>query len=278
MKGQHNAWPEEECVPVVLPAAFQEHLYCSPPRTLRSASCAPRSASSWEQLRPLRTAGRLPELAEASRLSSCTAPGAQCNCPGWRPALTEQTPYRPPSSQFWASDPDWRPETGLYCDSLSPPLRPDHRGWEMNQGDMTQTQNTNIKQKCETEILMKNGMGNNEKHKTWSNEQNEWNWNQLCRKNTWQRCKRRMLPCAERSDLPASTSRCRWVRSWRGVSLWRRATRSAARVSRGTAESPLRCSLAACAWHIYADNNNSGLGPEESHRQSDRIVYFNKDY
>lgn len=189
MKGQHNAWPEEECVPVVLPAAFQEHLYCSPPRTLRSASCAPRSASSWEPPRPLRTAGRLPELAEASRLSSCTAPGAQCNCPGWRPALTEQTPYRPPSSQFWASDPDWRPETGLYCDSLSPPLRPDHRGWEMNQGDMTQTQNTNIKQKCETEILMKNGMGNNEKHKTWSNEQNEWNWNQLCRKNTWQRCK-----------------------------------------------------------------------------------------
>ena len=149
MKGQHNAWPEEECVPVVLPAAFQEHLYCSPPRTLRSASCAPRSASSWEPLRPLRTAGRLPELAEASRLSSCTAPGARCNCPGWRPALTEQTPYRPPSSQFWASDPDWRPETGLYCDSLSPPLRPDHRGM----GNMTpRRHDTNTKHKHKTKM------------------------------------------------------------------------------------------------------------------------------
>lgn len=142
MKGWHNAWPEEECIPVVLPAAFQEHLFCSPPRTLRLALCAPRSASSWGPLHPLQTAGRLPEPAAASQPSSCIAPGALCNQPGQHPVWTEQTPYRPLSWQSWASDPDWQPATGLYCDSLSPPLRPDHGGCGTNQRHMTQTENT----------------------------------------------------------------------------------------------------------------------------------------
>lgn len=182
MKGQHHAWPEEECVPVVLPAAFQEHLYCSPPRTLHSASCAPRWASSWGPPRPLQTPGRLPELAAASRLSSCIAPGALCNWPGWRPAWTERTPCRPLSSQFWASDPDSQPETGLYCDSLSPPLRPDHRGWEANQGDVTQTKHTHThrhKTKIWSRNLMRNGMGNNEEHKI--KVTSDWSWIQLNR-------------------------------------------------------------------------------------------------
>lgn len=40
------------------------------------------------------------------------------------------------------------------------------------------------------------------------------------------------------------------AQSWRGVSLWLTATRSAAPESHGTAESPLRCSLVVCAWRL----------------------------
>lgn len=161
MKGWHNAWPEEECIPVVLPAAFQEHLFCSPPRTLHLALCAPRSASSWGPLRPLQTAGRLQEPAAASQPSSCIAPGALCNWPGQHPVWIEQTPFRPLSWQSWASDPDWQPATGLYCDSLSPPLRPDHRGvW-----DKPKTHDTNRKH-----TPNKNKQKFNKKNRIWNNE------------------------------------------------------------------------------------------------------------